>query len=160
MTWALTAAGVLLGILLGWLLRGDQTEGDRDWKTRLAARDEDLRVTQEELADTVVRLQELEAGGRRPGESDELTEVRRAMVELGRQAEDAQRALHGNGDELAAALAHTTDLRRRLAVLEKEAGTSSNARLESLEFELATLESLRCPDPGAHSRSPKTPETL
>jgi hypothetical protein len=104
--WALTAAGAILGILLGWLLRGDRPAGDspKDWMTRLASRDEDLRAAQQELADTVLELQELQAAAGRKGDEpddalpEELTQARKTMLELGRDLESARRALTRHGE--------------------------------------------------------------
>jgi chromosome segregation ATPase len=161
LTWALTAAGAALGILLGWLLRGDRTKGDnaKDWKTRLAARDEDLHAAQQELADTVIRLQELQAAVHRNGngEDEDLTEARRTMLELGRELESARRALARLGDpasELDAARSEIASLEERILLLEEERATGPpGARIEELEAELATLASMRCPHPGAHRQT-------
>ncbi len=133
MIWALTAAGAVLGILLGWLLRGDRPAGDRpqDWMTRLASRDEDLRAAQEDLADTVLELQELQAAADRrspdpDGALQELTEARKAILELGRDLESARQTLTRLGEPM------------------------EDLPIEELEAGPAALGDRRCPDPDAH----------
>jgi predicted nuclease with TOPRIM domain len=147
------AAGLLTGVLLGWLVARRQViaSNDADWKTRLAARDADSRVLAEELSTAVTERDALR------------TELRKARVEL---AETQTRAA-GNparygtfaGPDLEA---QVEALERELAEMEDElthlrAGERPPAgdsvlrnRIEELEAELATLETLRCPDPGAH----------
>jgi predicted flap endonuclease-1-like 5' DNA nuclease len=149
LTWALTAIGVILGLLLGWLLRAARTtEGDTpgDWKTRLAARDEDLQAAQQELADTVLQLQELQTTVYRNGNGEptkELTEARRVLLELGREMEAAELKVAGeDGSDGGLEAA-----RSQIARLEEQV-----LRLEAEQPELANLESVRCPDPSAHRK--------
>ncbi len=149
-----TAGGLAAGAGLAWGLGARRRgRGDRDWHTRLAARDEELRETRESLSGATAELDDLRA------------ELRRLRVLLAR-AETAREAAPAPSDTAAPDLLEARE--REPDVVQEESaplpsgdrapsnGPSARDRIEELEAELATLESLRCPDPAAHRSDPDT----
>jgi chromosome segregation ATPase len=149
------AAGLLLGALMGWRLGLRHATGNshRDWRTRVAARDSDLRTAQGALAEAAAEVEALRAESREIGRQLERAEAAVAELQAGSSA------ANGTG-----ASAEIEALERELAEVEEELARARRAaaeprgdpelrgRIEELESELATLESLRCRDPEAHRR--------
>jgi hypothetical protein len=131
--------GLAVGFLLGrWRRPGP--EDATDWKLRLAARDQDLSSAMDRLVEAEMAYHAaMEAGSATPaGDSDSVARIEALTEELA-EAEDELTRL------------------RVLGVDRTPAGGNLARRLETLESELATLESLRCPDPSAHRRSEAVP---
>ncbi len=131
--------GLLVGVVAGLVIgRGNRPEDtETDWKVRMAARDRDLTDAVDRLADAEVELQSLR---------ERLGATRRPDPEADAQIAALTEELHLADDEL-------TRL-RSLGVDRSPAASSGLAqRLEALEVELATLASMRCPDPSAHRGS-------
>ena len=122
---------MLVGLLGGWLLRGSRN-GDgistADWRIRLAARDRDLREAEERLAALVRAVSDLDAD----------TSAADRLIALQEELERADEEL---------------DRLRALEIDKNPASGSISRRLEELEVELATLESMKCPEPAAHRRA-------
>lgn len=131
-TLALVALSSLLGgLLVGWLLRGARNRSgvsSADWRIRLEARDRDLREAEERLTALVAAVAGL----------DGSTDAADLLVALQEELESADEEL---------------DRLRALEIDKNPASGSMARRLEELEVELATLESMVCPDPGAHRRA-------
>jgi hypothetical protein len=118
------------GLLLGWLLRGARNSRGvsvSDWRIRLETRDRELRDTQVQLASLI------RAVGVIDGEIDAASRLMELGEELSRTDEELDRL-------------------RALEVDKYPASGSMSRRLEELEVELATLESMRCSDPTVHRR--------
>ena len=133
---ALASGGALvLGLVAGWVVRGARNSSgvsDADWRLRLAARDRDLEEAEHRLASLV------RAVGALDGDMDAAAR----LVALDEELLEAE---------------HELDRLRALEIDKNPASSSIMARrLEELEVELATLESLRCPEPSAHRRSAET----
>lgn len=131
-TLVLVALGALLvGLLLGWLLRGARNRSGvsaADWRIRLEARDRDLREAEERLTALVAAVAGL----------DGSTDAADRLVALEEELESADEEL---------------DRLRALEIDKNPAAGTIARRLEELEVELATLESMTCPDPGVHRRA-------
>lgn len=126
----LSAGAFITGLGGGWLLRGARNNAglsDDDWKLRLEARDRDLREAQDRMTALIRAVGSLENEMDGPARLIALDEeLRRAEEEL--------------------------DRLRALEIDRNPAAGSMARRLEELEVELATLESMRCPEPAAHRR--------
>ena len=129
------SGSLIIGLLVGWLLRGSRNSDGltaADWRLRLATRDRDLQEAEARLAALVNAVGTIDGD---VSAADQLIafdeELRRAEEEL-----DRLRALE----------------------IDKNPATGSIARrLEELEVELATLESMKCPEPAAHRRARVAP---
>jgi chromosome segregation ATPase len=122
---------MLAGLLGGWLVRGSRNSAGvsgADWRIRLEARDRDLREAEARLAALVGAIAALDG---------DMTAADR-LVALEEELERADEEL---------------DRLRALAVDRDPASGSVARRLEELEVELATLESMKCPEPAAHRRA-------
>jgi hypothetical protein len=133
------ASAAILGIAIGFLLgrrRGARSAGDSDWKIRLAARDQDLADAMSRLVDAELAYQAaMEQVTAMPsGDPESMARIEALTEELA-EAEDELTRL------------------RVLGIDRTPAGGNLSRRLETLEAELATLESLRCPEPAAHRRN-------
>jgi predicted flap endonuclease-1-like 5' DNA nuclease len=133
-------AGLVTGLVVGGIVGGVLSRSERsfedatDWRVRMAARDRDLLDATNRLADAQLELQSLRdrlGGARHP---DPLADAQiAALTEELRLADDELTRL------------------RSLGLDRSPAAPSGIAqRLEALEVELATLASMRCPDPSAH----------
>jgi hypothetical protein len=133
-------AAAALGLTVGWLIgrrRRADPERSSDWRLRLAARDQDLSNAMDRLVEAEIAYQAAMEQVSALPTSDPASAAR----------------IDGLTEELAEAHDELTRL-RVLGVDRTPAGGNNLARrLETLESELATLESLRCPDPSAHRRS-------
>ncbi|MEX0826455.1 MAG: hypothetical protein WD184_06890 [Acidimicrobiia bacterium] len=132
--------GLAGGFLLGRRRRRPGPENASDWKLRLAARDHDLFNAMDRLVEAEMAYQaSMEQPTATPaGASDSAARIEALTEELA-EAEDELTRL------------------QVLGVDRTPAGGNLARRLETLESELATLESLRCPDPSAHRRSEVVP---
>lgn len=130
-TLAPVAVGALLvGVLAGWLMRGSRNSDgvtSADWRLRLEARDRDLREAELRMA-ALVR-----AVGALDGEMDATDRLIALDEELRKADEELDRL-------------------RALEIDKNPASGTIARRLEELEVELATLESMKCPEPAAHRR--------
>jgi len=83
-TWIAPAAALLAGFLLGWAIRAgrDTSDSRQDWKTRLAARDTDVREAQDRLADATVELQAAQEQLAARGDPMDAPEVRERIAAL------------------------------------------------------------------------------
>ena len=125
-------AAMLVGLAMG-RHRANRGNVTADWKMRLATRDRDLSDAVDRLIEAELALQDaLKAQERDPDAG-----IRARVAALAEELTEAE-------DEL-------TRL-RALGVDRAPVDGSVARRLETLEAELATLESLRCPDPSAHRR--------
>ena len=132
-------SALLIGFVVGRLFRRGGSHGseEADWRVRVAARDRDLGDAVERLADAEIELQAL----------------RERLMALPSRDPETEAQIADLTEELGLADDELTRL-RSLGVDKSPAGSSALARrLESLEVELSTLASLRCPDPSAHRRS-------
>jgi hypothetical protein len=124
------AGSMLLGLAIGWLIRGTRNRSGvsaADWRLRLESRDRDLRESEMRLAALVQAATAL---------GDDMTAADRLIAleeELGKAHEELDRLL-------------------ALEIDKNPASGSMARRLEELEVELATLESMKCPEPGVHRR--------
>ncbi len=152
--WLAASAALLVGLGAGWALgisRCRRTD-EGDWKTRIAARDNDLQKAQEDLADVTFSLQEAEA---------RLTTHPGVATDGGLTNADPGAAKAEAARERARADALAQRLRTAEADLADFGDPQTNAgpgadpelvrRIEELEVELTALASHRCPDPTAHS---------
>lgn len=133
---ALLAGSTVVALFLGYVAgrhRSNGNAGSSDWKMRLAARDRDLAEAADRLIEAELALQTALQGTHQGSDPESRARIDALTEELA----DAE-------DEL-------TRL-RSLGVHEAAAEGTLARRLETLEAELATLESLRCPDPAAHRR--------
>jgi len=144
------AAAALVALLIGFSLgrtRKRPGPDEADWRVRLAARDRDLLDATERLVDAELALQEVLGHATAPTLDAETAAQVSSLTEELQEAEDELMRL------------------RSLGVDRTPAGGSIARRLETLEAELATLESMRCPDPAAHRhqrssrRTPSDPVT-
>lgn len=121
---------LVIGLILGWLVRGARNSDGltaRDWRLRLAARDRDLQAAEERMAALVSAV----------GGLDGDISAADRLIALDEELRDADEEL---------------DRLRALEIDKNPASGSISRRLEELEVELATLESMRCPEPAAHRR--------
>lgn len=133
---AALVTGLVGGILIGRRRPGG---GDADWKMRMAARDHDLADAVARLSDAEIELQALRI---------QVSSVPPPDVQIEARLAELTEELNQADEEL-------TRL-RFLGVDKEPAGSSAMARrLESLEVELSTLASMRCPDPSAHRTVPR-----
>ncbi|MEX2420062.1 MAG: hypothetical protein WD652_06740 [Acidimicrobiia bacterium] len=137
------AGAAVLGIAVGFLLgrgRRPGPEDASDWKLRLAARDQDLSSAMDRLVEAEMAYQAAmeQVSAAAAGNPDSAARIEALTEELA-EAEDELTRL------------------QVLGVDRTPAGGNLARRLETLESELATLESLRCPDPSAHRRSEVVP---
>ena len=179
MIWLAAGAGggLVVGALAAWLLGRRKPNADtQDWKTRIAARDQDLHAAEEARAEAVAELEAAKTEIRRlkvqvieadtrsadlesrsaldeavpipPDTLSTVTDVETAPVPVSELS-----GLHQQIDALERELAEAEEeLVSLRAGTEEGAGADSpgRSRIEELESELATLDSLRCPDPAAH----------
>lgn len=135
----IAAAALLGGLSIGLLIGrrgGRRTEPDGDWKLRLAARDQDLADAMGRLVDAEMAYQAaMEQMSAMPASDPESLARIEALTEELAEAEDELTRL------------------QVLGVDRTPAGGSLARRLETLEAELANLQSLRCPEPAAHRRA-------
>lgn len=151
--WLASSAALLVGLGAGRALGIGRCHRDDagDWKTRMAARDNDLQKAQEDLADITISLQEAEArlAGQTgmPGDLDlSNPDPGAAEAEVARERARAD-AL---AERLSAAEADLASLGRPDSDTGAAAGSELADRIEELEVELASLSSHKCPDPAAH----------
>ena len=145
MIWLIAVAGTVAGLVVGWLARGGRNkDGDtrEDWKTRLAARDTDLVDPQQELADLIVEFESIAARS----ESAEVAESHQtsdgAAQELRDELLEARASAQRLSDEIE---------ELRAATIPLAASEAMRSRVEEMEVELASLESMQCLDPEAHA---------
>jgi chromosome segregation ATPase len=147
---AVAAFGVGLGV--GWLAGGRRARGNdlQNWKTRLAARDEDLRRSENALGEATIEVETLR---------NRLREAEMAPAQHDRRPEPPDADLPAQLEALERELAEAEDeiVRLRSEAEQPSGDAGLRRRLEELEAELATLESLRCPDPTAHRRPGGSP---
>ena len=121
---------LVIGIAGGWMLRGRRNSGETsvaDWRLRLEARDRDLRDAEERLIALVQAV----------GAVDSSVDAADRLIALDEELRNADEEL---------------DRLRALEIDKNPASGSISRRLEELEVELATLESMKCPEPAAHRR--------
>lgn len=123
-------ASLVVGIASGWFFRGKRNSGGTsvaDWKLRLEARDRDLRDAEQRLMALVKAV----------GAIDSSVDAADRLIALDEELRNADEEL---------------DRLRALEIDKNPASGSISRRLEELEVELATLESMKCPEPAAHRR--------
>jgi len=152
--WLASSAALLAGLGAGWALGIGRCHRDDagDWKTRMAARDNDLQKAQEGLADITISLQKAEAQlAAHPGipvdGNLDNTDPGAAEAEAARERARAD-AL---AERLSAAEADLADFLGPESNAGPAADSGLSDRIEELETELAELASHRCPDPTAHN---------
>ena len=152
MIWLIAVAGTVAGLVVGWLARGGRNkDGDtrEDWKTRLAARDTDLVDAQQELADLIVEFESIAARS----ESAEVAESHQtydgAAQELRDELLEARASAQRLSDEIEELRAVTIPL---------AASKAMRSRVEEMEVELASLESMQCLDPRSARHSVTAPD--
>lgn len=121
---------LLIGALAGWIGRGSRNGAgvsEADWRLRLQARDRDLREAEARLAALVEAVSALDGD----------TNAADRLIALEEELSNADQEL---------------DRLRALEIDKNPASGSMSRRLEELEVELATLESMKCPEPAAHRR--------
>jgi len=120
---------LVVGIASGSFLRGKRTGGtsEADWKLRLEARDRDLRDAEQRLMALIKAV----------GAIDSSVDAADRLIALDEELRNADEEL---------------DRLRALEIDKNPASGSISRRLEELEVELATLESMKCPEPAAHRR--------
>ena len=130
---AVLGSSIVLSLAAGFLVgsrRSSRVAASADWRIRLAARDRDLAEAVDRMIEAEIALQE--------AIRDSAGDAERArLIALSEELADAE-------DEL--------NRLRALGVDRVPARGDLAHRMETLEAELATLESLRCPDPSAHRR--------
>ncbi len=169
--------GAFAGWLIG---RRKPNGDTRDWKTRIAARDRDLHAAEEARSEAAAELERVRTELRESKVQLVEAETKTAELETGRvddgdlfpippdtpPADPADTTPAPPLADVTDLLAQVDTLERELAKAEDElmalrAGSDDGAggadgkgdartRIDELESGLATLESLRCPDPTVH----------
>lgn len=124
-------AALTVGLVAGWLMRGSRNADGlsaADWRLRLEARDRELREAEHRLAALLTAV----------GAMDGEMTTADLLIALDEELRDADEEL---------------DRLRALEIDKNPAAGSMARRLEELEVELATLESMKCPEPAAHRRA-------
>jgi len=152
--WLASSVALLAGLGAGWALGTGRCPRDDagDWKTRMAARDNDLQKAQEDLADITISLQEAEA--RLAAQTGMPADLDLSNPDPGAfEAEVARERARADAlaERLSAAEADLANSGRP----DSNAGTAADSeladRIEELEVDVASLASHQCPDPTAHS---------